>query len=70
MAAVYRVEHLVEKTELSAWSIYEDVRRAERGEQASPIGRLAIRVGRSLIWPKAPVDRLLGIEPVSEATVS
>ncbi len=61
--AVYTAEEVAELLGCSPWAVYNEVRRAEVGEQAGPIGRLAIRVGRRLVWPKAPVDRILGLEP-------
>lgn len=56
-AAVYTASELAELTGVSEWSIY-------RHRDEFPVA--AIPVGRRLVWPKAPVDRLLGIDPVKD----
>ncbi len=61
MPAVYDAAEMAALWGVSEWCLYEDVRRGERGDEAGPIGRLAIRCGRRIVWPKTPVDRLLGI---------
>jgi hypothetical protein len=61
-AAVYTADEVAELFNVSEWAIYQAVRRGERGDDAGPIGRLAIHVGRRIVWPKAPIDRLLGLE--------
>jgi predicted DNA-binding transcriptional regulator AlpA len=57
-AAVYRAEEVAELFSLSSWAVYEAVKR-----QDAPIGTMAIRCGRRVVWPKIGVDRLLGLEP-------
>jgi hypothetical protein len=59
-AAVYSAEEIAELLALSPWAAYEAARRGD-----TAIGGLAIRVGRRLVWPRAAVDRLLGIDPES-----
>lgn len=56
--AVYQATELSQLFTLSSWAVYQ---AAKRGD--TPIGRLAIKVGRRVLWPKGPVDRLLGGEP-------
>jgi hypothetical protein len=63
MSAVYDAAQMAELFGLSEWSLYEAARRHERGEQAGPLGALALRCGRRLVWPRRPVDRLLGLGP-------
>ncbi len=62
MSATYTATEVARLAGVSTWTLLEDVRRAERGEQAGPLGRLAIRVGRRVVWPRRPVDALLGLE--------
>ena len=66
MKAVYDADELAELLGCSAWAIYNEVRRAEAGEPAGPIGALAIRVGRRVVFPRASVDRLLGTSEVTQ----
>jgi hypothetical protein len=65
MTAVYTAEEVAALLGVSEWAIYNEVRRAEAGESAGPIGALAIRVGRRVLFPKAAVDRLLGTSEVT-----
>lgn len=60
--AVYSAEEVAALLGVSAWAIYNEVRRAEAGEPSGPVGRLAIRVGKRVLFPKAAVDRILGLE--------
>jgi hypothetical protein len=61
-AAVYDADQVAELLGCSPWTIYQEVRRAERGEPTGPVGRLALRIGKRLVWPKAPVNALLGLK--------
>jgi hypothetical protein len=62
-AAVYQAGKVAELFEVSEFTVYEAARRGE-----GPIGELAIRVGhRRVVWPKAPIDRLLGIDGLAES---
>lgn len=54
---VYAAEEVAELADLSTWAVYNATRR-----EGDPLGSLAIRVGRRLLWPKTAVDRLLGID--------
>lgn len=56
--ATYTAEQVADLLQVSAWSVYQASRRNE-----PPIGTLAIKVGRRLVWPRAAVDRLLGLVP-------
>lgn len=56
-AAVYRAEEVAELLDLSPWAVYSAVKRQE-----APIGTMAIRCGRRVVWPKSGIDRLLGLE--------
>ncbi len=62
MTATYTAAQVAELMGVSEWVIYECVRRAQRGEDAGPIGTMAIRVGRRLVWPRAAIQRLLVVE--------
>jgi predicted DNA-binding transcriptional regulator AlpA len=57
MAAVFRAQEVAELLGVSEWAIYEAVRREE-----APIGLMAIRIGRRLVWPRAGIEQLLGID--------
>jgi predicted DNA-binding transcriptional regulator AlpA len=57
--ATCTAEELAERLGVSTWAIYQSVK-----DNSCPIE--PIRVGRRLVWPKAPVDRLLGLQ--SEAS--
>jgi predicted DNA-binding transcriptional regulator AlpA len=61
--AVYRAEEVAELLDLSPWAVYSAVKRQE-----APLGTLAIRCGRRLVWPKAAVNRLLQLD--DEPTVT
>jgi hypothetical protein len=54
---VYAAEEVAALADLSTWAVYNSTRRKD-----DPLGSLAIRVGRRLLWPKTAVDRLLGID--------
>ena len=54
-AATYRAKELAERLGVSEWAIYESVRNGTCPFEP-------IRVGRRLVWPKAVVDRALGLE--------
>lgn len=54
-AATYTTHEAASLLGVSEWSLYESVRRG-----APPLP--PIRVGRRIVWPKAAVDRLLGVE--------
>ncbi len=56
--AVYRADQVAELFDISEWAVYQAVRREE-----APLGTMAIRVGRRVVWPRAAIDRLLGIGP-------
>jgi predicted DNA-binding transcriptional regulator AlpA len=60
--ATYQAPEVAELFGLSEWGIYQAVRRQE-----APIGTLAIRCGRRLVWPRVSINRLLGLddEPVT-----
>lgn len=55
-ARTYDAGQVADLLGVSTWAIYESVRRGE-----CPVD--PIRVGRRLVWPRAAVDRLLGISP-------
>jgi predicted DNA-binding transcriptional regulator AlpA len=55
-SAAYSAEQVAELLAVSKWAIYQAARRGE-----PPIGNLAIRVGRRLVWPRAAIDDLLGL---------
>jgi hypothetical protein len=55
-AATYTAEELAELLGVSPWAVYQ---AAKRDEPA--IGSMAIRVGRRLLWPRAAVDKMLGL---------
>jgi predicted DNA-binding transcriptional regulator AlpA len=54
-AATYTADEFAELLGCSTWAIYEGVRR---GDCPLP----PIRIGRRLVWPRATVDRLLGLD--------
>lgn len=54
-AVTYCTAEVAQLLGVSEWSLYQSVRRGD-----PPI--TPIRVGRRLVWPKAAVDRLLGLE--------
>ena len=47
-------EELAARLGVSTWTVYESARRGD-----CPVR--PIKVGRRLVWPKAQVDRLLGL---------
>lgn len=53
--AVYDVERLAELLDVSTWSIYESVRRGD-----CPVP--PIRVGKRIVFARAAVNALLGLE--------
>jgi predicted DNA-binding transcriptional regulator AlpA len=53
-SATYTAEELAGRLGVSSWAVYESVRRGD-----CPVE--PIRVGRRLVWPRAVVDRLLGL---------
>jgi excisionase family DNA binding protein len=55
--AVYTAEQAADLLGLSSWAVYEAVRKQE-----APVGTMAIRCGRRVIFPRAALNRLLGIE--------
>ena len=57
MAATYRVDEVAELAGLSPWSVRQASERRD-----TPLGVLALRVGRRIIFPRACVDALLGID--------
>lgn len=63
MRAVLRAEDVARLFDLSPWAVYQAARRGD-----TPLGALAIRVGRRLLWPRARVEELLGLnnEEVAE----
>ena len=56
-AAVLRAEEVAELLGISTWSVYQAARRGD-----TPLGQIAIRVGRRLLWPRGRVTGLLGID--------
>ncbi|MGH9090200.1 MAG: helix-turn-helix domain-containing protein [Acidimicrobiales bacterium] len=54
--ATYTVAEVAELVGISDWAVRQ---AAARGD--TPVGRVAIRVGRRIVWPRAAVDRLLGV---------
>lgn len=52
--ATYTADEVADLLGVSTWSLYESVRR---GDPPFP----PIRVGRRLVWPRALVDRALGL---------
>lgn len=54
-AKTITAEQLAEELGVSTWAIYESVRNGD-----CPIP--PIRIGRRLVWSRAAVDALLGIE--------
>jgi len=53
-AATYSAEEFAEMLGVSSWSVYASVKNG-----TCPV--VPIRVGRRLVWPRAAVDRLLGL---------
>lgn len=51
----YSAEAVAEMLGVSPWAVYQAVRLGE-----APVGTMAIRVGRRVVWPRASVDALLG----------
>jgi predicted DNA-binding transcriptional regulator AlpA len=62
-AATYKTEECAELFGVSTWTLYESVRRGD-----CPIE--PIRVGRRLVWAKAKVDAVLGLEPLDESAAT
>lgn len=59
--ATYTAEEVAERCGVNSWAVYQAVRNRE-----APIGTMAVKVGRRLVWPKALLDRLLALdEPVA-----
>lgn len=58
-AATYRASELAERLGVSEWAIYESVRNGTCPFEP-------IRIGRRLVWPRAVVDRALGLEEVAK----
>ena len=54
-SAVYNAEEAAALFGVSEWAWYQSARRGD-----CPV--MPIRVGRRLLWPKAAVDRLLGLD--------
>ena len=52
--ATYRASELAQLLGVSEWTIYEAVRKGECAFEP-------IRIGRRLVWPRAVVDRVLGL---------
>ncbi len=48
---------LAEALGVSEWAVYAAVRRGE-----APAGLVPLRVGRKLLWPRATVERVLGVD--------
>ncbi|HVA74312.1 MAG TPA: helix-turn-helix domain-containing protein [Acidimicrobiales bacterium] len=59
-SATYTAEQLSELLGVSAWSIYEAVRNGTCPFEP-------IRIGRRLVWPRALVDRALGMDSQESA---
>ena len=55
MSATYQASELAELLGVSEWAVYQSVRDGKCPFEP-------IRVGRRLVWPKATIDRALGIE--------
>ena len=55
MSATYTAEELAELAGVSTWALYKAVK-----EGTCPFPFL--KIGRRVMFPKAPVDRLLGLE--------
>ena len=56
-------EELAARLGVSTWTVYESARRGD-----CPVR--PIKVGRRLVWPKAQVDRLLGLHDESPAATA
>lgn len=54
MKATYTAKELAELLDVSEWGIYQAVRLGNCPFQP-------IRIGRRLVWPRAIVDRALGL---------
>jgi predicted DNA-binding transcriptional regulator AlpA len=52
--ATYQAKELAERLGVSTWAIYESVRQG-----TCPVE--PIRVGKRLVWPRAKVNALLGL---------
>jgi hypothetical protein len=61
----YTAEEVATLLGTSAWSIYAAARTGE-----GVIGAMAITVGRRIVWPRAGIDRLLGIDQSTPAETS
>lgn len=59
--AVYTAEEVAELSTLSEWAVYQAAKRPD-----DPLGLIAVRVGRRLLFPKVHIDRLFGLTPTSE----
>lgn len=57
-AETLTAEGLAARCGVSAWSIYESVKRGD-----CPVP--AIKIGRRIVFAKAAVDRLLGVQDVA-----
>lgn len=57
-SATYQVDEVASLLGISSWAVYQVIRRAE-----APIGTMAIKVGRRVVFPRASVDALLGLGP-------
>lgn len=55
--ATLTVEEVSERFGVSAWSVRQTVARG-----GQPLGAIALRVGRRIVFPRARVDALLGID--------
>lgn len=58
--ATYRAAELAERLGVSEWAIYESVRRGE-----CPVP--PIRIGRRIVFSRALVDQLLGLDQPGSA---
>lgn len=61
-SATYTAEEVAALVGVSSWAIYAQAR-----EGTLPDGLEPIRVGRRLVWPRARVNALLGVEASGEA---
>ena len=62
-SATLRAAEFAELLGVSEWSLYESVRRGD-----CPVA--PIRVGRRLVWSRAAVQKLLGLEPGASVEAS
>jgi len=60
MTATYNTVEMAERSGCSAWLLYKLVKQAEEGTGECPFP--FIRLGTRVVFPKAPCDRILGIE--------